>query len=88
MHPGWVDTPAVRTSMPDFYNKMKDDLKTQEDGADTINYLLVEDQNKIENGGFYFDRKSEDKHLAISGTGYDQKDINIMMENLEKLAGF
>jgi dehydrogenase/reductase SDR family protein 12 len=27
MHPGWVDTLAVRTSMPDFYNKMKDDLK-------------------------------------------------------------
>ena len=88
MHPGWVDTPAVRTSMPDFYNKMKDDLKKQEDGADTINYLLIEEHNKIENGGFYFDRKSEDKHLTISGTGYDQKGINNMMENLEKLAGF
>ena len=30
MHPGWVDTEAVRTSMPDFYNKMKHDLKTQD----------------------------------------------------------
>lgn len=22
MHPGWADTPAVRTSMPAFYNKV------------------------------------------------------------------
>ena len=41
MHPGWVDTLAVRTSMPDFYSQMKNVLKKQEDGADTINYLLV-----------------------------------------------
>lgn len=23
MHPGWADTPAVRTALPDFYEKMK-----------------------------------------------------------------
>jgi dehydrogenase/reductase SDR family protein 12 len=28
--PGWADTPAVRSSMPDFYNKMKDRLRTVE----------------------------------------------------------
>lgn len=22
MHPGWADTPAVRTSMPEFYDKV------------------------------------------------------------------
>lgn len=27
MHPGWVDTAAVREAMPDFYNKFKDVLK-------------------------------------------------------------
>ena len=47
MHPGWVDTPAVRTSMPNFYEKMKNDFKDQEEGADTINYLLVEDPSKL-----------------------------------------
>ena len=41
MHPGWVDTPAVRESMPDFYNKMKDKLKEAPEGADTINYLAI-----------------------------------------------
>lgn len=28
MHPGWVDTPGVRTQMPNFYQKLKDKLKT------------------------------------------------------------
>ena len=42
MHPGWVDTPALRVSMPSFYESMKDDLKNPEDGADTINYLAIE----------------------------------------------
>ena len=27
MHPGWADTPAVRNSMPSFYEKMKDKLR-------------------------------------------------------------
>ena len=88
MHPGWVDTLAVRTSMPDFYSQMKNVLKKQEDGADTINYLLVQDHSKIQSGGFYFDRKLEDKHLSVAGTEYNEKDINTMMERLEKLAGF
>jgi len=30
MHPGWVDTPGVRNSMPSFYEKLKDKLKTVE----------------------------------------------------------
>lgn len=28
MHPGWVDTPGVQFSMPDFYEKMKNNLKS------------------------------------------------------------
>ena len=27
MHPGWADTPAVRSAMPGFYEKMKDKLR-------------------------------------------------------------
>ena len=38
-HPGWADTPAVRSSMPDFYEKMKDKLRTSEQGADCITWL-------------------------------------------------
>ena len=42
MHPGWADTAAVRSSMPEFYEKMKDRLRTVEQGADTIVWLALQ----------------------------------------------
>jgi dehydrogenase/reductase SDR family protein 12 len=50
MHPGWSDTPSVRTAMPDFYEKMKDKLKSAEEAADTILWLSLFNKNKIVNG--------------------------------------
>merc|ERR1711892_1173060 len=44
MRPGWADTPAVRTSMPDFYEKMRDKLRTVDQGADTVVWLAVAKQ--------------------------------------------
>ena len=41
MHPGWADTPAVRSSMPDFHAKMSDKLRTVEQGADTVVWCAV-----------------------------------------------
>jgi dehydrogenase/reductase SDR family member 12 len=39
MHPGWVDTAAVREAMPDFHKKFKDVLKSEDEGSDTIVWL-------------------------------------------------
>uniref|UniRef100_A0A7N8Y608 Dehydrogenase/reductase SDR family member 12-like n=1 Tax=Mastacembelus armatus TaxID=205130 RepID=A0A7N8Y608_9TELE len=41
MHPGWVDTPAVSTSMPQFHQMMGDRLRSVEQGADTIVWLAL-----------------------------------------------
>ena len=41
MHPGWADTPAVRAAMPEFHAKMKDKLRTVEQGADTVVWLAI-----------------------------------------------
>jgi dehydrogenase/reductase SDR family protein 12 len=41
MHPGWVDTDGVRTSMPDFHKKFEKDLRPISQGIDTIDYLTV-----------------------------------------------
>ena len=70
MHPGWVDTDAVRTAMPDFYNWYKNDLRPLEQGSDTITYLSLLSFEEIENGAFYFDRVPAEKHLSISRTSY------------------
>lgn len=41
IYPGWVDTPAVRSSMPQFYEKMKGKLRSVDEGADTIVWLAA-----------------------------------------------
>ena len=50
MHPGWVDTEAVRVAMPDFYKRFKDDLKCPDEGSDTINYLALAPFENLTNG--------------------------------------
>ena len=39
MHPGWADTPAVRTSLPRFWQAMHGRLRTPAQGADTVIWL-------------------------------------------------
>jgi dehydrogenase/reductase SDR family protein 12 len=55
MHPGWVDTPAVRNAIPGFFKVTQKILRTPSQGADTILWLLAHDS--IESGRLYFDRK-------------------------------
>lgn len=40
MHPGWVDTPGLKVGMPNFREKQKDSLRSVEQGADTIVWLV------------------------------------------------
>lgn len=56
MHPGWADTPGVRSSLPDFWAFMNKRLRTPEQGADTIAWLAMTAAN-IPSGRFWFDRK-------------------------------
>ena len=88
MHPGWADTPAVRTSMPGFYEKMKDKLRTVQQGADTVVWLAVTENSAAidpnNSGAFYQDRLSVWKHLPLAWTSSDKTDIAILMKKLEE----
>ena len=42
MHPGWADTPGVRSSLPRFRMLTRPILRTPEEGADTVVWLLAE----------------------------------------------
>lgn len=61
MHPGWVDTPAVKSSIPRFYRLTKSILREPEQGADTIIWLAQATLAE-ESGGFFFDRKARKTH--------------------------
>ena len=81
--PGWADTPAVRSSMPDFYNKMKDRLRTVEQGADTLVWLSlaksVTEDPKNQGGQFFQDREPVSKHLPLAWTrSSEAEDLKLM----------
>lgn len=58
MHPGWADTPAVRTSIPRFWSVMRDRLRTPAEGADTVIWLAASRAGQESSGRFWFDRRA------------------------------
>jgi NAD(P)-dependent dehydrogenase (short-subunit alcohol dehydrogenase family) len=62
MHPGWVDTPAVRKSNALLHRLAKPILRTPAEGADTIVWLAASPAVEGLSGGFYFDRRAVRTH--------------------------
>ena len=85
MHPGWTSTEGVKTSIPDFYSRFKDRLRTLPQGADTILWLCLENIEKLDSGNFYLDRKVQAKHLPLGGTGYSNEEAARLTATLDKL---
>ncbi|XP_069737925.1 dehydrogenase/reductase SDR family member 12 isoform X2 [Phaenicophaeus curvirostris] len=87
MHPGWADTPAVRSSMPDFYQRMKDTLRTEVQGADTVVWLAVSSEaTQLPSGLFFQDRQPVSTHLPLASTRSPPEDEEKLMEMLEELS--
>lgn len=63
MHPGWADTPAVRTSLPRFWRTMHGRLRTPAEGADTVIWLASSPAARGCSGRFWFDRRPRSTHL-------------------------
>jgi hypothetical protein len=63
MHPGWADTPSVRTSLPRFWTITRPILRTPEQGADTVVWLAVARGAARRSGLFWFDRAPRSPHL-------------------------
>jgi dehydrogenase/reductase SDR family member 12 len=62
MHPGWADTPAVRSSLPRFHRVTRRILRTPAEGADTVVWLAASPRAR-ESGRFWFDREPRRTHL-------------------------
>lgn len=61
MHPGWADTPGVASSLPLFRALTKPLLRTPEQGADTIGWLVAADPAPT-TGTFWHDRAVRPAH--------------------------
>jgi NAD(P)-dependent dehydrogenase (short-subunit alcohol dehydrogenase family) len=56
-HPGWVDTPGLRASLPSFTRLMRPLLRSPQEGADTIVWLASSPVVARGSGGFWHDRR-------------------------------
>ncbi len=66
MHPGWVDTPGVRSSLPRFYTVTRPLLRTPAQGADTIVWLGAAAEPGRSSGRFWHDRRARATHWLRS----------------------
>jgi dehydrogenase/reductase SDR family protein 12 len=62
MHPGWVDTPGLASSLPGFHRLMRPLLRTPQQGADTILWLAGAPEALEESGAFWHDRRVRPAH--------------------------
>lgn len=83
MHPGWADTPAVRTSLPRFHSLTRGILRTPEQGADTVVWLAGS-RAKPRSGGFYFDRVERSTYL-VPGTRESDEEARRLLAALDSL---
>ncbi|KFV71106.1 Dehydrogenase/reductase SDR family member 12, partial [Dryobates pubescens] len=87
MHPGWADTPAVRSSMPDFYERMRSSLRTEAQGADTVVWLAVSSEAaRFPSGLFFQDRQPVSTHLPLASTHSPPEEEEKLMEVLEEFS--
>ncbi len=63
MHPGWVDTPGLVTSLPGFHRLTRPILRSADQGADTIVWLATADPGLLGSGQFWHDRRPRPEYL-------------------------
>ncbi|XP_036414221.1 DHRS-12_like_SDR_c-like domain-containing protein [Colossoma macropomum] len=86
MHPGWVDTPMIANTMPDFHHSMKERLRTSEQGADTVVWLAVSEAAVTKpSGRFFQDRKMVAAHLPLAWTHSSQTEDQKFMSVMEEI---
>jgi NAD(P)-dependent dehydrogenase (short-subunit alcohol dehydrogenase family) len=62
MHPGWANTPSLRSSLPRFYKVTRPLLRTPAQGADTIVWLGAAAEPGGSSGRFWHDRRPRPTH--------------------------
>lgn len=63
LHPGWADTPGVRTSLPGFARVVGPLLRSPAEGADTLTWLAADDAEPLSTSGdFWLDRRRRPIH--------------------------
>jgi NAD(P)-dependent dehydrogenase (short-subunit alcohol dehydrogenase family) len=57
MHPGWANTPGVQASLPGFAKLVGDQLRSAEEGVDTMLWLAAAPEARATTGRLFLDRR-------------------------------
>lgn len=87
MHPGWADTPGLKSSLPRFYSLTKRLLRTSQEGADTIVWLGAAAEPARSSGGFWHDRRERPAH-RVPWTKQTTQDHERLWTECEHLSGW
>lgn len=82
-HPGWVDTPGVRDSLPMFHKLTRPLLRSPEQGADTIMWLATAAAGGQETGKLWHDRAIRSEY-KLKKTVETSADRNLLWDKLTK----
>ncbi|HET6877795.1 MAG TPA: SDR family NAD(P)-dependent oxidoreductase [Jatrophihabitans sp.] len=75
MHPGWADTPGLRTSLPTFRRVLRPALRSPAQGVDTLVWLAADDGLPLHTTGlFWLDRRPRPIHRLSSTRRTDTAD--------------
>jgi NAD(P)-dependent dehydrogenase (short-subunit alcohol dehydrogenase family) len=85
MHPGWADTPAVKSSLPRFHRVTQNILRTPAEGADTVVWLAACPRARESTGRFFFDRQERRTHL-LPFTRESEEDRRALWQLCERLS--
>ena len=86
MHPGWADTPGVRSSLPRFRALMRPILRSPLEGADTMVWLAAGARPLETNGKLWLDRRTR-LVAPIPGTHTDTATTERLWEWCVERAG-
>ncbi|MEM6962921.1 MAG: SDR family NAD(P)-dependent oxidoreductase [Myxococcota bacterium] len=86
MHPGWADTQGVRRSLPTFHKITRPLLRTAEEGADTVLFLLATSEPARSTGQFWHDRAPRPAH-RFRWTRETKHERTALIRNLKRDAG-
>ncbi len=81
MHPGWVDTQGVQTSLPTFQKTLKGILRTPSQGADTVVWLADKRPSPPE-AGIWLDRQNQPEHV-FQLTRHSRNSVDELIDYLD-----
>jgi dehydrogenase/reductase SDR family member 12 len=73
--------------MINYYIRLSGNMRTNDEGADTVIWIALQPKERLATGAFYFDRAEAPKHLKFAGTAASHAQINSIVDNIRSICG-